>query len=279
MPYTAQISRDNPTCFLFLLDQSGSMADALAGEAGKRKADKVADVVNKFLQNLVIKCGRPEGIRNYFHVGVLGYGASVGPAFGGTIGGRELVPISEVGENPARIEERSKKSDDGAGGLVEQKIKFPIWFDPVANGGTPMCQVLSQAQKLISDWTAKNPMCFPPIVINVTDGESTDGDPTSAADAIKTLSTADGNVLLFNAHISSNINASSILFADSEASLPDDFARLLFRMSSNLTDAMIAGARQEGIAVSSASQGFVFNANLEALINFIDIGTRPGNLR
>lgn len=278
MPYTAEISRANPTCFLFLLDQSGSMADALAGEAGKRKADKVADVINRFLQNLVIKCGKNEGVRDYFHVGVLGYGANVGPAFGGSIAGRETVAISEIANFPARIEERSKKTDDGAGGLIDQKVKFPIWFDAVANGGTPMCQVLAQAQTIISNWTAKNPTCFPPIIINVTDGESTDGDPSAAADALKALSTTDGNVLFFNAHVSSN-SAAPILFADAEASLPDDFAKLLFRMSSNLTDTMIAGARQEGLAVSPSSKGFVFNADLAALINFIDIGTRPGNLR
>lgn len=277
MPYTAEISRANPSCFLFLLDQSGSMADGLAGEAGKRKADKVTDVINKFLQNLVIKCGRNEGVRNFFHVGVIGYGDKIGPAFVGAIAGRELVPISEIADSP-RIEERTKKTDDGAGGLVDQKVKFPIWFDPVASGGTPMCQALTQAQRIISDWTTKNPTCFPPIVINVTDGESQDGDPSSAADAIKALATTDGNVLLFNAHVSASA-ATPILFPDSEAALTDDYARLLFRMSSNLTDTMLSGARQEGISVSPTSKGYAFNANLEALINFIDIGTRPGNLR
>ena len=278
MPYTAEINRANPSCFLFLLDQSGSMADSLGGESGKRKADKVADVINKFLQNLVLKCGKNEGVRNYFHVGVLGYGANVGSAFAGSIANRELVPISEIADYPARIEERAKKVDDGAGGLVETKVKFPIWFDAVANGGTPMCQALGQAQKVISDWTTKNPTCFPPIVINVTDGESTDGDPSNAADAIKSLATTDGNVLLFNAHVSSDASP-TVLFPDAETSLPNDWSRLLFRMSSTLTDTMVGAARHEGIIVSSSSKGYVFNANLEALINFIDIGTRPGNLR
>ena len=32
MPYTAEISRNNPTCFVFLLDHSGSMADNFGGE-------------------------------------------------------------------------------------------------------------------------------------------------------------------------------------------------------------------------------------------------------
>ena len=36
MPYTAEISRANPTCFLFLIDQSGSMADPFGGGADKK---------------------------------------------------------------------------------------------------------------------------------------------------------------------------------------------------------------------------------------------------
>jgi hypothetical protein len=40
---------------------------------------------------------------------------------------------------PARVETRTKKVSDGAGGLVDQAVKFPIWFDAVASGGTPMC--------------------------------------------------------------------------------------------------------------------------------------------
>src|SRR2546429_4280567 len=29
----------------------------------------------------------------------------------------------------SRIEERVKKSDDGAGGVMDQTVKFPLWFD------------------------------------------------------------------------------------------------------------------------------------------------------
>jgi len=62
-------------------------------------------------------------------VGVLGYGSSVGPAFGGALSGKELASISEIANSPVRVEERAKKVDDGAGGLVDQKVRFPIWFD------------------------------------------------------------------------------------------------------------------------------------------------------
>ena len=203
MPYQAEISRANPSCFLFLIDQSGSMEDPFAGgDASRRKADLLADAINRLLQNLVIKCAKEEGIRDYFYVGVIGYGEKVGPALSGQLAGRALAPISEIGNFPARIEERKKKIEDGAGGVIEQTIRFPIWFDPLCHGATPMCQALTQAHDVLAHWLAQHPDSFPPIVINITDGEPTDGDPSSAADALRSLATSDGNVLLFNVHLS-----------------------------------------------------------------------------
>ena len=45
MQYEAEISREHPTCFLFVIDQSGSMDEMT--EAGRSKANFVADVLNK----------------------------------------------------------------------------------------------------------------------------------------------------------------------------------------------------------------------------------------
>jgi hypothetical protein len=99
--------------FLFLLDQSGSMADPFGGGGGK-KDQKVADAINNLLFNLTIKCAKSEGVRDYYHVGVIGYGEKVGPALGGELAGKELVPISKVADSPERIDERVKKVEDGA---------------------------------------------------------------------------------------------------------------------------------------------------------------------
>jgi hypothetical protein len=258
------------------------MAEPMAGgetSATRRKADAAATVLNKFLQNLVIKCSLGEEIRDYFDVGVIGYGASVGPAFVGALSGRDLVKISEIGKAPARIEERGKRVDDGTGGLVEQKVRIPIWFEPVANGGTPMCQALSKAAEIISGWTSRNQMGFPPVVVNVTDGESSDGEPSSRADAVKAAMTTDGSALLFNIHLSSKGPDKAIEYPDSDGALPDDFAKMLFGMSSPLTDSMQAFAKQKGHNITGVARGFVYNADLTSLIEFIDIGTRPANLR
>jgi hypothetical protein len=279
MPYSAEISRLNPSCFVFLIDQSGSMGDSFGtGEGNQKKADALADSINRMLQNLVIKCAKEEGPRDYFHVGVLGYGAQVGPAFSGSLSGQQLVPISQIGNCPARIEQRTKKVSDGAGGLVDQPVRFPVWFEPTANGGTPMCQALSIAKSIVAGWLAQHGGCFPPIVINITDGESTDGDPTAIASEIRQLRSSDGEVLLFNVHLSSQ-RATSVEYPSSDAALPDRFAQQLFSMSSVMPEYMLSIAKKEGMNVSEGSRGFVFNAGLVAVIKFLDIGTRPNALR
>jgi len=303
MSYNAEISRANPSVFLFLIDQSGSMQDVLDpsnvqsldkpisvdgrtythSASGRTKAQGVADAINRLLRELTIKCAKSEGVRDYYHLGVIGYGGDnsanrVSSAFVGPLAGRELAPISEIANNPARIEERGKKVDDGAGGLVEQKVKFPIWFEAIAGGGTPMCAALNKAQSILGGWVAQYPTGFPPICINISDGESTDGDPTQAAEGVKALGTTDGNVLLFNIHLSSK-TGTPVEFADSESGLPDQFAKLLFNMSSLMPAHMQAIARQEGMRVTEMSRGFAFNADLVSLIRFLDIGTRPSNLR
>lgn len=279
MAYSAEISRSNPSCFLFMIDQSGSMSDGFSGEGAKRKAEGVADAINKLLQELVIRCAKEEGIWDYFHVGVIGYGATVGPAFSGTLGGKDIAPISAIANSPARIEERTKKVDDGAGGLVDTKIRFPIWFDPTANGGTPMCQALSQARSTIRNFVSQHPNSFPPVVIHITDGESTDGDPTQAMRELTGITTADGNVLLFNVHLSGNPNAKTTAFPDNPSQLPDQYSQLLFNGASMLTPFMRSVAAEHGFTLSEGAKGFVLNADLVLVIQALDIGTRPSNLR
>jgi hypothetical protein len=255
------------------------MADSFPSES-RRKADGVTDIINRLLQNLVIRCAKEEGVRDYFYIGVIGYGAHVSPAFSGPLAGRELVPISEVGNMPARVEERTKKIEDGAGGLVDQKIRFPIWFDPVTDGGTPMCHALSQAYNILQGWLVQHPACFPPVVIHITDGESTDGDPSEAMRRLTNLTSNDGNVLLFNLHLSSNPHAKATAFPDSSAQLPDQYARMLFDGASLLTPYMRSVANNEhSFNLSHGAKGFVLNADLVLVIQALDIGTRPSILR
>jgi hypothetical protein len=275
MAYSAEISRNNPSCFLFVIDQSGSMADNYVS-VGKPKSEALADVINRMLQQLVIKCAKSEGVRDYYYVGVIGYGANgVGPAFSGSLSGKNLVPISQIANNPARIEERTKKVSDGAGGLVDTTVKFPIWFDPIANGGTPMTEAFRTANAIISDWLSSHPNCFPPVVIHITDGESTDGDPTEEMNKLTSQASNDGNVILFNLHTNAR-SINSISFPGPEVQLPDQYAEMLFNGASPLPNFMRNVAAQEfGFNLSDGAKAFVLNADIDLIITAIEIGTRP----
>ncbi len=268
MPYTAQISAESPSCFLFLIDQSTSMDQEIsAGDSTLPKAVGVADTMNRWLQELSIKCAKSKGVRDYYHVGVIGYGKRVAPCLNGSSSGQAMLPISNIADNPARIEERTKG------------VRSPVWFEPVADGGTPMCRAISEATRIIEVWLDQHPNCFPPIVVHVTDGEATDGDPASRLRQLTALSSKDGNVMLFNIHLSANPNAKSITFPDSPNGLPDEFSTMLFETSSLLTPNMRALAREYGIKATDKSRGFVLNADIVLLVQAIDIGTRPANLR
>lgn len=279
MPYSAEISRANPSCFLFLIDHSLSMDQELGGGGlPMRKADAVAEAVNRLLSELTIKCAKEEGVRDYFHVGVIGYGDTVEPAFGGMLSQRELVPLSELAANPARLEERVQKAVMPNGRQIEQRVKSPVWVEPLANGETPMTEVFNRASAIVGLWLRGHPGCFPPIVLNITDGSSSDGDPSAAAAGLQSLASADGNVLLFNLHLSSD-DTDPIVFPSDVADLPDEHAGRLFAMSSPLPERMRQVALRHQLDVEEGARGFVFNADISAVVQFLDVGTQVMDVR
>jgi hypothetical protein len=273
MPYAAEISRDNPTAFLFVIDQSGSMDEK--PEGGRSKAEFVSDVLNRTLYTLVTNCSKADGVRRYFDVGVLAYGGSdVATGFGGPLSAGIIHSITEVAEAPVRVEERSRKVDDGAGGVVEQKIKFPVWFEPKSSGGTPMRAALTKAAEVIAEWCDAHPNSYPPTILHVTDGQSTDGTPEDVAGALQQLHTNDGCVLLFNLHATAG-GGQEIVFPTTEGTLLDEYSRMLFRMSSELPPHLAKSAGDKGYPISDGSRGFIFNADPKLIVDFFEIGTRP----
>ena len=143
-----------------------------------------------------------------------------------------------------------------------------------------MCNALGQAHSILQKWLTQHPAGFPPVVIQITDGESTDGEPTNAMQAIKDLNSQDGNILLFNVHISSDPNATPIAFPDSSSQLPNAPAKTLFEGSSVLTPFMRSAANsQHGLSLSDGARGFVLNGDMVLVVQALDIGTRPSNLR
>ena len=122
-------------------------------------------------------------------------------------------------------------------------------------------------------WCVAHPNCFPPTILHVTDGEATDGDPEEVAEALRQLQTADGQRCCSIAR--HHQGGREVIFPGGDDGLVDEYARMLFRMSSVLPPHLAKPPGDKGYSVAPGSRGFIFNADLELIVDFFDIGTRP----
>lgn len=273
MPYTAEISRNNPSLVIFLIDQSRSMGERLgSGDDRRTKAQCVADALNRLLQNLVIKAAKSDGVRDYFWVSAIGYGHPVGSVLS-KFPSHNPVPISKIADSPLRLEQRVRSNPDGE----SQQVKFPVWIDPKNHGWTHMCAAFQLTRDIVQAWARERSRSFPPLIFNLTDGGATDGDPSLPAQDVMSAVTEDGPPLIFNMHISSH-NQQSIKFPDSPSGLPEAHAERLFRASSTLPESLVALLQATGEPARSGSRAMVYNADLGSVISLLNIGTSAAHL-
>jgi len=284
MSYSQEISRECKGVFLFMIDQSRSMNKEFGPDlSGKMvsRAVVVANALNGTLEELVNRCMRDEGVRDYFDVGIIGYGRTNRPEFcwRGGLAGRRLVPISEVASN-AETEEVEIETEVRGQVLIE-RITLSRWIDPVGVDSTPMNAALRLAHATLETWVRDNPHSFPPVVINITDGMAndvnTDAELLATARKLTELKTSDGNVLLINCHIAGGTDA-PVVFPSSPTELPRaPYAKLLFDMSSELSNrhrAIICEVFDRDLDRTPVIKGMAFNADAVALLKLLDIGTR-----
>ncbi|RBO83083.1 hypothetical protein [Nocardia puris] len=273
MAYSAEINRKRPALLVLLIDQSTSMSDPWAG-TGASKAQALAQAVNVTLNNAIGLCSKGTArIYDYFEICVLGYGADVQLQLSGTDAYRPVLPISELARAPKHIEMRQRQEVNHAGRPVTVESPFPVWIDPVFGGMTPMTAAFRTVEPIVAAWCSDHASSFPPIVVNITDGESTDGDPTAAAQRVAAISTDDGSSLIFNVHLS-NAAEQPFAYPSSRAGMPDANADLLFGMSSQLPPSLYEAARCAGKQLEPGARGFIYNADASSVFEFLDLGTR-----
>ncbi|KAB7725992.1 hypothetical protein F5984_25380 [Rudanella paleaurantiibacter] len=266
-PYTARVSRTTPTAFMFLLDQSGSMDKEVTVKGQTvSKATLLANSVNDLLNQLISECRREGEYRNYIDVCVIGYGAdndaTAKYAWQGNLEGQSMVTIQALKDN-----------------AVERQGTKGKWISPKAGGLTPMRQALDLAHDTLVQWLASHAGkdIYPPVVINITDGVATDADAAgliAAARKLRNLRTVDGNVLLYNVHLTAG-HEEPFLFPCQKEELPEDeYAYLLFDMSSDLPALYNAPiAKITNRDANPSYTAMALNANPIQLVQLLNIGT------
>ena len=200
--YQESISRKRPGCIIFLLDRSDSMSRSWGGS--ETLAQGAAEPSIAFSWNCACAHKKGRDCRtDYFDIGMIGYGLrpraggeGVESAFGGTLAGRNLVPLPELRDNPIAV--REVVSPDAG-----PPARAPVWVEPMQGYRTPMCEAIAIAGSHVFEWAQAHPESFPPIIINITDGFVTDSPFDGAtldewAERLTGIATQDGQALLFN---------------------------------------------------------------------------------
>lgn len=286
-PYTAQITRNTPTAFIFMIDQSISMSRKLnyRGEF-ITLADAVARIVNEQIYNLILRCIKMDDVRHYYDIAVVGYGDDANYGWKGTLAGRDFVSPEELKDNPfkkitVKEEKRTRK------GVELKEVEKVQWVEPVAAGKyTRAHKAFAMVKDLLDKWMKEHHEkdCYPPTIINITDGAFNGiANPrevnTQLANELKALFTNDGNVLLWNIHITPD-NQEQILLPISKTELKEDkYSEWLYDMSSLLPsryNQAIGDLR--GDAENTRHVAMATNTDLSTLIQLMDIGTPTNNI-
>lgn len=283
--YTAQITRNTPTAFIFLIDQSVSMQKytTLYGEE-MPMAEAVARIVNHQLNELVLRCVKGSETRDYYDIAIIGYGENAYSGWKGELEGRDFVKPSELKEHPYK-KITTKKETRTRKGVKVVEIEEVQWIEAEATQGwTRVHLAFEKAKGLLDEWMEKHhdKDCYPPTIINITDGEfngATKEYVLQQANELKSMFTNDGNVILFNIHISANKAVCVTCPASKDEVSFSSLATTMYEMSSLLPmrySDRIADLRGDGTP-NNRYRAMSINADMSTLIQLMDIGT-PTNI-
>ena len=275
-----RITTKTPAVFLFMLDLSGSMLEQIRFNGKlKSKSEVLSIMMNRILGEILNRSLRENGYRDYFRIAVFGYyDNNVVQLLGDKPDCEFLTPAQiDALETDTIHYEVPRLLPDGRNYV--STLSQRSWIKPRAEGSTPMLLALNEAARLIhSELGNAQSGTLPPMVFNITDGESSDGSALellAAAQKIKTQRTEQGEVTLMNIHISSDSESESILFpTDKRAFNNNRYAELLYDMSSSMPECYNRDiAQMKGCTPDTQFRAMSFNASIFELFQMLSIGT------
>ncbi|PCH91050.1 MAG: hypothetical protein COB85_09655 [Bacteroidetes bacterium] len=267
--HTKLLSSTEPGLIILMIDQSSSMAEPYS--ATQNKAEFAALAVNKVIAEIIERCSHGETIKDRVEVAAIGYGSKAKGQFVGY--------ASELAENQ-QITKSTAMLSDGKGAETEIDVPLQVWLNPVASGSTAMADAFELAKEGALKWLTKNEHSFPPVVINITDGEPDEwqqygnfDESTKAAKELMKIETTNGPLILLNAHISADSDGKIELPSSNSGFENNQFANFLFDISTVLSDPIAEAAKKE-FSIKPEARGFLFNADGKGLMKLLNFGSR-----
>lgn len=296
-PYSRELSRLYPGLFIILLDQSSSMNTKLE-ERGRQttKAEVVTRHVNTIIQEMINNAGVEENDhgrrKKNAYLSVLGYDDKVISLLSTNPSNYTPVDIPTLAANPPLEVPEIHIVRDLNNKIIRQfEEKKKAWVKIRVGRNTNMHLAFRQATEIIDSWLRApadeiapglgkqqpHNECFPPVVINVTDGYFTGSNPRSIVDDLRRIGTQNGNVLVFNCHFTTE-NRTECIFPKNVNEIdgldPHGYAREMFYLSSEIPETLRRRAEKTmKQPIEVGARCVVYNAKLDTLIRFLRWGT------
>ena len=284
--YSSQITETSPTAFVFMIDQSASMKRTTIFQGTKMTlADAAARIVNETINELLYRCVNLNVIRHYYDIAVLGYGNTTDSAWSGALTGRFFFTTEELYINPYYKITHCQKIHTRQG-ITEKEIIKKKWVESRCDrnsSGLP----LKIVHELIKEWIDHHIDCYPPTIINLTDGMIPTHYRTeiplerNSLSELTSLKTDYGNVLFYNIYMEA--------YSDHKLAYPvnqNDLDRqeidpnISFYYESSLVptryNQAISKIRMDKSGFTR-HVGMTVNDDLISLLQLMDIGTSTNN--
>jgi hypothetical protein len=264
-----QFSSAHPGLIAYVIDQSGSMSESYPEGGTKAKFTQLA--VSSAINETINANFDGETPKDRANISLIGFGKSVQEI--------RTDKLSEFANNPYRIESGTKKVSDGNGGLVEVAVQNPVYFEPVADGLTPLAEALGVVKQVFIRIKEKYPESPDSVAILVTDGMPRSEGVADAVEEANAIALAEEikamGGLIFGCHIGNGRNKCE--FPVTEDELPDDQAKFIYKVCSIVPESYKEAARKLELNVSENSRAMVTNADPTTFVKFINFGSSGTN--
>lgn len=283
--YQRSITHNNRALFIFAIDCSTSMREMTRlNTIILSKAKAAALICNYFIDELLERARRNGVIRNYYDIAVIGYSGDDSFSML-TCADSELVSIERLAGHCPPLNTIHLEQQLPTGHTTSVPFMLHEWITPMHENSTPMYAAMTHIYDLVKQWCKEpdNRESFPPIVINISDGDCSDSEDSfllDITDKIKATATEDGNTLIINIHLASvRSNTPSIVFPGEKSFKSNDHnCMLLYEMSSTIpqeletTIAALFNKNEKG-----PYRGVAYNSIACDILSIMNIGTRSIN--